>query len=317
MPNPKDKTGELQIETSKSSFGDGEQVVKFCKALHNKDYRFQKGDRVSQEDPVFIQAFDTVKKKIGDLNFALGSMYEAVDGYMTLDIEGAGDKDLYSALQTIAKSKQEDHLSNLQTAAKGLLKAFYGQGEGVKVEPIAKASTPAGVAALKGLSSFFKRSTAQVRTFKLRKDQGGTGKIEEERYVLGVVLEPNDGSDGHPEKADTDGDIYNADEVRKAAHWYMENGKLHGVLHGTEFGGVIYPMGTDKIVLLENYVTPVDLPVGALGVGSLPIKKGTWLMGLRINDDDLWQQVKDGELDGLSIGGVAIETPINPEPSEG
>ena len=33
------------------------------------------------------------------------------------------------------------------------------------------------------------------------------------------------------------------------------------------------------------------------------LPKGTWMVSMKINNDELWQKVKDGELKGLSIEG--------------
>ena len=33
------------------------------------------------------------------------------------------------------------------------------------------------------------------------------------------------------------------------------------------------------------------------------LPKGTWMVSMKINNDDLWQKVKAGELKGLSIEG--------------
>jgi hypothetical protein len=42
-----------------------------------------------------------------------------------------------------------------------------------------------------------------------------------------------------------------------------------------------------------------------MNVGGSDVPEGTWLMGLRVNDDGLWADVKAGKLTGLSIGGFA------------
>jgi hypothetical protein len=35
------------------------------------------------------------------------------------------------------------------------------------------------------------------------------------------------------------------------------------------------------------------------------VKKGTWLLAVHVDDDELWKQVRDGSLAGFSIGGVS------------
>jgi hypothetical protein len=114
-------------------------------------------------------------------------------------------------------------------------------------------------------------------------------KTVEERYVLGIVLEP--------ETADSQGDIYSHDEVRKAAHDYMENAGALGKQHSE--------IVTGKIRILETFVAPADFEVDGES-----ITKGTWIMGVRIADDDLWEAVKKGSFTGFSIGGQAYRKPL-------
>jgi hypothetical protein len=110
----------------------------------------------------------------------------------------------------------------------------------------------------------------------------------EERYVLGIVLEP--------ETVDAQADIYSADEVRSAAHKFLENYGQIGLQHAE--------IVTGKIKILESYLAPADFAVGAQTV-----KRGTWLLGVRVVDDALWQSVKDGSYTGFSIGGSAVRAP--------
>jgi DNA adenine methylase len=109
-------------------------------------------------------------------------------------------------------------------------------------------------------------------------------KTDEERYVLGIVLEP--------ETLDAQKDIYSAVEIRDAAHRFMEEYRNVGLMHRELVNG--------RVKILESYLAPADFDLA----GSR-IKKGTWLLAVRILDDDLWRQVKDGEIGGFSIGGSA------------
>jgi hypothetical protein len=110
------------------------------------------------------------------------------------------------------------------------------------------------------------------------------------RYVLCAVLVP--------EEVDAQGDIYSADEIRKAAWGFVRNSRNIGLNHQ----GVV---GPDRAAMVESFVTPVDVEVE----GTL-FKAGTWIMGIQIDDNALWAKVKSGELTGLSIGGWAKKNPI-------
>jgi site-specific DNA-adenine methylase len=134
-------------------------------------------------------------------------------------------------------------------------------------------------------------------------------KTAEERFVLGIVLEPNDGGEGAPVDPDTQGDIYSAHEIRRAAHLFMEQYRNLGLMHRR-----IVP--TTKLRILESYIAPIEFAVRSNGeiIGTADVKpnekvqivrRGTWLLAMRVVDDRLWQAVKTGKLTGLSIGGSA------------
>jgi len=109
-------------------------------------------------------------------------------------------------------------------------------------------------------------------------------KTKEERYVLGIVLEP--------ETVDAQKDIYSAAEIRSAAHGFMENFARIGLMHLAFVDG--------DVKILESYLAPVTFDLD-----GTRIKKGTWLLAVRIVGNDLWSKVKRGELTGFSIGGSA------------
>lgn len=116
-------------------------------------------------------------------------------------------------------------------------------------------------------------------------------KTTEERYILGIVLVP--------EEVDLQQDIYSADEVRLAAHNYMEKFRQVGDQHKS-----IITLGDElegRVAILESYVAPCDLDID-----GQKVKKGTWLMAFRVNDDQIWSEIKTGKRTGLSIGGSAI-----------
>lgn len=108
---------------------------------------------------------------------------------------------------------------------------------------------------------------------------------QDERYVLGIVLEP--------ETVDSQQDIYSSEEIRQAAHKFMEEFRNTGLMHRANVN--------DRVRILESYIAPCDFDVNGQGV-----KKGTWLMAVRVNDDEMWDAVKSEKLTGFSIGGSAV-----------
>ncbi len=110
----------------------------------------------------------------------------------------------------------------------------------------------------------------------------------DERYVLGIVLEP--------EVIDAQGDIYSADEIREAAHRFMEEFGGLGLMHRLRVN--------DEVKVLESFLAPTDF-----ALGDTSVRKGTWLLAVRVLGDELWEKVKSGELTGFSIGGSARRVP--------
>jgi len=113
-------------------------------------------------------------------------------------------------------------------------------------------------------------------------------KTGEERYVLGIVLEP--------ETVDAQKDIYAAAEVREAAHKFMQEYQNIGLMHQ----GLV----NKGVKILESYLAPA-----AFELDGTQVRKGTWLLAVRVLDDELWKQIKAGELGGFSIGGSAQRHP--------
>lgn len=130
---------------------------------------------------------------------------------------------------------------------------------------------------------------ADVRIECVRKSETG-----DEQYILGVVL--------IPETTDSQGDIYSEDAVRAAAFDYMARFAAGAGRTGLQHRDRLYT----EVELVESYVAPV-----AFTIGDRTIRKGTWLMGWRIVDADLWKKIRAGEYTGFSIGGTARKTPLN------
>lgn len=119
----------------------------------------------------------------------------------------------------------------------------------------------------------------------------------DERFVLGIVLEP--------EVVDAQGDIYSPEEIRAAAHRFMEDFGGLGLQHGLRVNG--------QVKVLESYLAPTDF-----AIGELAVRKGTWLLAVRVLSDELWERVKSGELTGFSIGGSArrVPEPVSADPDD-
>ena len=53
--------------------------------------------------------------------------------------------------------------------------------------------------------------------------------------------------------------------------------------------------------VVESWIAKSDCDIG-----GETVKEGTWLMTVEINDDSLWQSIQNGEITGLSMGGLGV-----------
>lgn len=105
---------------------------------------------------------------------------------------------------------------------------------------------------------------------------------DERRLAYAAVLVP-----GEP---DSDGDVVTAEKVEEVAHKWLEEYRNIDLMH---------TLSPANATVVESYVTPAEM-----SVGDYTLPQGTWVMGSKINDDDVWSAIKNGELTGYSIMGV-------------
>lgn len=110
---------------------------------------------------------------------------------------------------------------------------------------------------------------------------------EDQRIVFGIVLEPD--------TVDAQGDTIGPEEIEQAAHKWLAKFQDRGYMHRRIVNG--------KVEIFESYLSPV-----AFSIGGQKVKKGAWLLMYHIKDDELWNQVKSGEITGFSMGGFARRT---------
>jgi hypothetical protein len=138
-----------------------------------------------------------------------------------------------------------------------------------------------------------------------RTEVAKTKDATEERYILGLVLEPTLKADDQI-KPDTQRDVYTEETIRAAAHGWMEKHGKIDLTHNWE------ALKNDQVRVLESYLAPCDLNIGE-GEDQRKITKGSWLLALRVLDDAIWADVKAGKIGAFSIGGEATRKPLEGE----
>jgi hypothetical protein len=94
-----------------------------------------------------------------------------------------------------------------------------------------------------------------------------------------------------PEETDLHGDIYSEDEVRKACHNFNQHSMAANLLHLVD---------TDTFSIVESYIAPVDMVLN-----DKVIKSGSWMCTIQVHSDEVWSDIKNGNLTGVSISGIA------------
>lgn len=119
-----------------------------------------------------------------------------------------------------------------------------------------------------------------------------TKSDDEKKIVTGIVLEPD--------TVDAQGDSIPQNVIEKAAHQFLSGYNVQNTL------GFAHKVFKKNFDLLESYLAPQDLRIG-----SQVVKAGSWIMSVKVLNDEIWGLVKKGEIKGFSIGGRAKSQPIN------
>ena len=119
---------------------------------------------------------------------------------------------------------------------------------------------------------------------------------EEKRMLVSPALIPNKQIFRHDPNTDSDYYVFFSKEtVRKASELYLRHNNHHKATyqHQDRVSGVL----TVESWIIED----TKLDKSTLYGYSLPV--GTWMVKLKISNDEIWSKIKDGELKGLSIEG--------------
>ena len=118
---------------------------------------------------------------------------------------------------------------------------------------------------------------------------------EEKRMLVSPALIPNKQIVRFDPNTDTDYYVYfSKDTVRQASELYLRHNNHHKATyqHQDRVSGVL---------TVESWIKEGDQDKSKLYGFDLP--NGTWFVKMKIENDELWQKIKSGELKGLSIEG--------------
>ena len=118
---------------------------------------------------------------------------------------------------------------------------------------------------------------------------------EEKRMLISPALIPNKQIFRHNPNTNSDYYVYFSPEtVRKASELYLKHNNHHKATyqHQDRVSGVL---------TTESWIKEGDMDKSKMYGFDLP--NGTWFVKMRIDNDELWEKIKAGELKGLSIEG--------------
>lgn len=119
-------------------------------------------------------------------------------------------------------------------------------------------------------------------------------KVDDTKHiVIGVVYQPD--------VEDVHGDMMDAVEIEKAAHLFMENQHTYNI-------DKQHDLDADKGYVVESYIAPCDMEIG-----DQVIAKGSWVAGVKVTDDDTWEDIQKGEITGFSMWGVGKREEVEDE----
>jgi len=100
----------------------------------------------------------------------------------------------------------------------------------------------------------------------------------DEHLVYGEVYAPN--------RPDAQGEFMRAEEIKKMAHNFVRKGRMSSidVMHDNH----VVP----GLCIVESYIAKK---------GDPDFIEGSWVIGMHVPDETLWQQIKKGEINGFSM----------------
>ena len=105
---------------------------------------------------------------------------------------------------------------------------------------------------------------------------------EDKRLAYGVVLVPDE--------VDSQGDVAPAEVIEEAAHDYLASCRAVSKMH----------MAPAMASVVESYIAPCEIRLG-----TQEVKKGSWVIAVKVADEELWERIRSGEYGGFSVGGLA------------
>lgn len=122
---------------------------------------------------------------------------------------------------------------------------------------------------------------------------------EEKRMLVSPALIPNKQIYRYDAATDQDYYVYFSKEtVRLASEMYLKHNNHHKATYQHE-------EQVDGVLTIESWIKEGDMDKSKLYGFDLP--DGTWFVKMKIENEQMWEKIKQGELKGLSIEGYFVD----------
>lgn len=118
---------------------------------------------------------------------------------------------------------------------------------------------------------------------------------EEKRIVTGLAMIPNQ----KIVRQDPTGEPYfvffSKDTIRRASELYFKHANINKA-------NIEHVKNVDNVTVVESWIVESDVDkTNFLGFKNVPV--GSWAVSYKVENDELWDKVKSGEVQGFSIEG--------------
>jgi len=120
---------------------------------------------------------------------------------------------------------------------------------------------------------------------------------EERRILMGIALVPNKPIF----RSDESGDynlVFSSKTIVQAAHDFVKKGNVNNSTLEHEID-----LGSDAVSVVESWIIEDDVHDKTRKFGFTD-RVGSWAVMMKVHDDKVWQDAKDGKILGFSIDGI-------------
>ena len=120
---------------------------------------------------------------------------------------------------------------------------------------------------------------------------------EEKRIVCGAAMIPNE----NIIRVDGNGNEYfvffSEDTIRLCNEMYFKSGANIGA-------NLEHKTPVDGVTVVESWIIEDSTMDKSIALGFKDLPKGTWMVSYKVDNDEVWNQVKEGKVLGFSVEGL-------------